>query len=282
MAVDVAVYRKRGRGRSEVVCAAMYQGIASCGERVRLLDEETYSEPDAQVAVFYGLAGNLQGIFADYRHAGRTAVYVDLGYWGRSQGGKLAGYHKISVNDRHPTRYFQNRRHSNDRVRMFRLEIEKWHSGTAVLVAGMGAKSAEVEGIDPESWERAAIKQIQKFTDRRIIYRPKPSWREARPIGGTIYSTRHESLCTVLDQCHAVVTHHSNVAIDGLLAGVPAFCWNGVAKPMSKQNLASIHEPLYPEGREQWAADIAYCQWSVSEMSMGMPWRHLKDEGLVP
>ena len=79
----------------------------------------------------------------------------------------------------------------------------------------------------------------------------------------------------------AVVTHHSNVAVDGLLQGIPAFCWQGVAAPLSSQDLTKIETPVYPDGREQWTADIAWCQWSIAEMKAGLPWLHLKSEGLI-
>jgi len=82
--------------------------------------------------------------------------------------------------------------------------------------------------------------------------------------------------------CHAVVTHHSNIAIDALVNGVPAFCWSGAATCMSLQDLAQIEKPLRPPAREQWLANIAWCQWTVGEMASGAMWRQLKLDGMVP
>ena len=35
------------------------------------------------------------------------------------------------------------------------------------------------------------------------------------------------------------------------------------------------------ERRQKWLNDVTFCQFSVTEMSEGVAWRHLKNEGLV-
>ena len=208
---------------------------------------------------------------------------MDLGYWGRRQGGRWAGYHKLVVNARHPTAYFNRRALPSCRASELRVFPEPWRAdGSAILLAGMGDKGAAAEGFLPEAWERETIAELRRFTKRPIIYRPKPSWKKAAPIAGVSYSPRTEELSAVLRRCWAVVTHHSNVAVDGLVAGVPAFTWGGVAEPMALRRLDLIEEPLRPEGRWEWISNIAWTQWSVTEIALGDPWRHLKAEGLLP
>lgn len=277
----VAVYELSGVGRSRVICEAFAAGLKRVGEAVIRLKAEAYRAPEADVAVFYGYTAELQRAMADYRRTG-VAVYVDLGYFGRHDGGRRAGFHKVSVNGRHPTAYFQRRAHGFERVQRFRLKIAPWRRGKSILLAGMSAKAAKVEGFAAEEWERAAIDALRTVTDRPIVYRPKPNWPGARPITGTAYSAPGEPLEAALAGCHAVVSHHSNVLIDGLLAGVPAFCRDGIALPLACNDLTQIETPRLPDGRAQWAADIAFTQWNVAEMAQGLPWRHLKDEGLIP
>lgn len=277
----------------------MQAGIEAAGDRpVRLLEHlwphlaplEYFDDGvqnthfcNVDAVVFYGLEGRLPLIFQAFATY-RTAVYVDLGYWGRRQGGRWAGYHKVCVNARHPSAYYRKPQHDRARINQFRgLLADPWREdGRHILLAGMGDKGALAEGFAPEQWEREAIDQIRAVTERPILYRPKPSWKKARPISGTMYSDPKEKVVEdELANCWAVVTHHSNVAIDGLVAGIPAFCWGGVAAEFSSQRLASIERPLYPDGRDAWMADIAYTQWSVAEMASGACWRHLRTEGLV-
>jgi len=268
--------------RSQVICSSMAAGIRACGDEAQEIREEFYNGPTAHVAVFYGLRGNCRQAFNDYRNSGRRAVYIDLGYWGRTDGGKLSGYHKIAVNGRHPTAYFQKKQHKEDRFRRFGLSVKPWQKeGKYVLLAGMGAKAADFEGFATHEWELDAVAKIRQFTQRPIIYRPKPSWRNPEPIDGTFFSPRTQPLQDVLRVCHCVVSHHSNVCIDALLEGVPSFCVQGVAVPMSLQDIVRIEDPVYPNGREQWAADIAYTQWRPDEMRQGLAWQYLKGEGLV-
>jgi hypothetical protein len=284
MSARVVVYQVRDHHRSRVTCEAMVRGIRRAGDSVAHLWEHDYTEPVADVAVFYGLEGRLPRVFRDYRRAGLRAVYIDLGYWGRRAGGRWSGFHKICVNSRHPTEYFQSRRHDDSRARVHALTLAPWRAdGRHILLAGMGDKAARVEGMPTEAWERDAIRSLKRYTSRPILYRPKPSWKTARPIRdlGVEYSSPKDDVSRALANAWAVVTHHSNVAVDGLIAGIPAFCWEGVAAGLAGRELADIESPLFAEGREQWVNDVSWCQWSVAEMADGLPWRHLQNEGLV-
>jgi hypothetical protein len=283
MAINVVVYQIAGtHRRSKLICEAMMTGIKARGDNPTLRHEHDYREPEAEVAVFYGFVGKLPQIMRDYRDAGLKAVYVDLGYWGRHDGGRWSGFHKVVVNSRHPTEYFQAKQMGPARASRFHVRPAAWsENGQHILLAGMGDKGAEAEGYKPEQWERSAIEEIRRYTDRRIIYRPKPSWKTAKPIEGAQFSAPQQPLDVVLKTAHAVVTHHSNVAVEGLVAGVPAFCWDGVAKPMSGQDLSRIENPHRPEGRQEWINNIAWVQWSIPEMHLGKAWGYLKDEGLI-
>lgn len=259
----------------------MKEGIRACGDVAETIFDNQHAVASHDVCVFYGFTRPLQKVMADYRAAGRPAVYIDLGYWGRV---KNDGHHKIVVNGRHPTEYFQRVRHDDARARKFGLDIKPWRNdGRHILLAGMGVKASVIaEGMPFESFERDAIRQLKELTGRPIVYRPKPSCRQSGEIMGTTYSPPEQPLSDVLRDCYAVVTHHSNVALDALLEGIPVFARQGVAVPMGLQDLSRIETPARPDGRAQWINDIAYTQWTWTEMAKGLPWRHLKDEGLIP
>lgn len=227
-------------------------------------------------------------IFRTYaQHDDTKAVYVDLGYWGRREGGRFAGYHKIAINSRHPLPFLMRHPLPHDRFARFGLKLEEPRPpGRHILLAGMGDKGAMAEGYRPEQWERSAIAKLRAFTDLPIVYRPKPSWKTARPIEGTTFSPRSVDVADELENCYAVVTHHSNVAVEAVLAGIPVYCEAGVARCFSVGKLEELVDPWRFAGfnrtaREQWAANLAYWQWSVAEMYRGDPWRFLRAEGLV-
>lgn len=269
----------------------MLEGIARVGDRPDYFPESAWPRLDIDWSifsahVFYGLEGHLPKIFRFAMEKSR-AVYVDLGYWGRREGGRYSGYHKVSINARHPSAYFREPQHNGRRFDRFKIRVRPWEesagarAGGHVLIAGMGAKGAAAEGYAPQVWERAAVAELKRYTSREIVYRPKPSDPLASPIAGTLYSPKDRTLEEELANCWAVVTHHSNVAVDALLAGIPCFCWGGVARSMSLQDLAHIEIPYLPNWRYQWACDIAWQQWSIEEMRRGDPWAYLRGEGLV-
>jgi hypothetical protein len=271
-----------GRNERSVLCAkAMRSGIMQHEQNVLMQASLNYHHPDHDIAVFYGLAEGLRRVFDDYVKAGRKVVFVDMGYWNRRKRGRFDGYHKISVNDRHPTAYFQDRKHTADRLKEQGIKIAPWREkGRHIVVVGMSAKAALHAGFQPHQWERETIEKLKKMTKRPIIYRPKPNWLAAHRFQGVGFM-KTEPLEQVLAGAHCVVAHHSNVAVDAILAGIPAICPGGVASVMAGHDLTQVESPPMPEGREQWAADIAYCQWSLGEMASGRVWQHLKREGLL-
>lgn len=285
----VVVYQQPTNRRSGITCAAMLTGIRRLQgpNAVKVISSAQYVSPQHDVAVFYGLHGRLTSVMAAYsKDPQRRAVYMDLGYFGRREGGKLFGYHKISVDSRHPTAYFQNRQHSDSRWKRFKVKVRDWRPeapNSPIILAGMGPKGASFEGYNPGEWEAEAVRIMRKHTARPIIYRPKPNWPNAPQIPGATY-TRPDSI-KLDDQirgAHAIVSHHSNANIEAMVLGVPSFTEGGVGSLVSLSDLAHIETPYMPAAREQFLADLAYTQWSVSEMADGQAWRYLRDEGLVP
>jgi len=281
----VNIYVGEGR-RSKIVCRSLYQGAhIKCDAKMLVTSRYERPDPDVQVAAFYGLKDRLLDIFEDYKAAGKKSVLVDLGYFGRHDGGRLAGYHKFTVNDHSPLAYFQKRQHGPDRIKKFGIKLKPMRKrGQYILLAGMSGKGAGVFGYKPEAFEKEMVKRISQVTNMPILYRPKPSWKDARPIEGTFFSPPGQSLETDLKRAYAVVTHHSNVAIDALIDGVPIFViGKSVASPLARYMPEDIENPYYPsdEERQQLLNDIAYTQWSIAEMTNGRAWQHLINEGII-
>lgn len=276
----VTIYQQEGYERARAISEAMLQGLRRCGETPTVMDLAAGRGVTGDCAVFYGFRDPLPRLMQEYRAAGRFAVHIDLGYWGRTDGGRNAGYHKFAVNARHPTEYFQSRKHPADRVARFGLEVQPWKTGGHILVCGMSAKHARTEGLAHQEWEKNVICRLQEVTDRPILYRPKPGDNGAAPIPGSTMASG-AVIGKYLQDCHAVVSHHSNAAVDAALAGIPSFSVCGVGTAIGLTDFDQIENPIYPDDREQWLADIAYCQFNLDEMANGTAWRHLKDDGII-
>jgi hypothetical protein len=278
----VNVYYAQSNLRSIKVAQNAALGLKKLGYRVKLQESALFKKVDTDFAVFYGFGGYLRSVYEAYRREA-TAIYVDLGYWRRRIKSRYDGYYKMAINDRHPNAYFQKFPHERDRFNELGVNVLPWkvNDDGPIILAGMSEKAARAEGLDHQVWERNAFNRIRRVTDRPIIYRPKPSCCRSRPIKNAMYDKRTPTE-ELLKTAFAVVARHSNMAVEAICAGVPAFVDTGVALPMSAGALRDIENPVRHPKRMEWASDIAYCQWSLAEIGEGLPFIHFKEEGLIP
>ncbi len=186
MSVDVVVWDLRGNSRSHRIAQALTTGARTAGYRATIKSDGNYDRPRGDIAAFYGYQKNMPRIMADYIERGKKVVFLDLGYWHRRQNGRWLGYHKVAVNARHSNAYLMDQEYKAARFKQFKIPILPWKSnGNSIIVAGMSAKSAESYMLKPQQWERYAVAELRKYTKRPIIYRPKPSWVQAKPIEGS-------------------------------------------------------------------------------------------------
>lgn len=245
----------------------------------KVLDtEEAHLVPKADLFMAYGWVN--RPMFEAYRRAGLDFVYIDLGYWARKRArSDYGGLHKVVVNGRHATSYFRDRPRPHDRLEQAPT-IQPWRQGNRIILAGLSAKGAVGSGMRPLAWEHEMIAAIRKVSRRPITYRPKPSWRDARPIEGTTFSPGEQPIEEVLRGAHALVTLHSNAALDALAAGVPVHAVEGLSSVMSTP-IEEIETPHRPSDREQFFADVSYCHWTRQEISNGIVFDIFRSEGLL-
>jgi hypothetical protein len=79
------------------------------------------------------------------------------------------------------------------------------------------------------------------------------------------------------DNVWATISYSSNPGIHSCINGIPAF----VSPSSLAYNVANdidflhnIEQPLTPD-RTQWLNDYAHTEWTVEEISQGLPLKHL-------
>lgn len=217
-----------------------------------------------------------KAIFEATRRAGRLPIMLDKGYVrNRRAGGRTWEYWRLSVGAHHPTRTtLMATDYPADRFEALELPVRKWRRrGSKVVIAGSSAKYHDFHGLpDPSAYAAGLIEQLHMVTTLPIVYRPKPSWRDARPIPGARYSSPPESLAACLEGAFALVTHGSNACFEAALWGVPSIVLgDAVAAPISSTDLAGLRKPKR-ETRDQWLANLAYHQWTEDEFASGEAW----------
>lgn len=185
---------------------------------------------------------------------------------------------RVSVNAHHPTDYLMNMSFPGDRAKMLGWKFNGWRSPRPkghILLAGSSNKAHLFFDLEPANdWAADIVKQIKPLSDRQIIYRPKPSFKDARPVPGARFS---QGICKIngdLRHAHITVTYASVSCLDSLLAGVPCIILGpAIIRSISATNLSQIERPVFaePKSCQKLLNNLAYVQWTLGEYKRGRP-----------
>ena len=204
-------------------------------------------------------------------------LYFDKGY------SRKSGYWRVAINAHQPTDYLHTLDYPDDRRYSQGWEPRGWkniHDG-CILIAGSSLKFHNLKSLPhPTEYAKHLVSEIRKYTRRKIIYRPKPSWKEAEPIKDTQFS-REKGINEVLPYVSTLVTFGSNACFEALLNGVPSIVLgDGVTRSISSNALHMITEPhkASKEKRIKILNNLAYCQFSPDEFKNGIAWDIIRDQ----
>lgn len=235
------------------------------------------ASPDVKGATAVAMVGvKSKRLFDQTVAAGAVPIMLDKGYVRtRRPDARVWEYWRVSVGAHHPTHTtLMRRKMPSDRIDQLGLQVRPWRSrGFTVLIAGSSAKYHTFYGLpDPDVYYRDLVERLRRLTDRQLIYRPKPSFKDAKRIKPAEFSTGDESIDQALEGAWALVTHGSNACYEAAALGIPSIVLgDGIAAPISSRSLDEIDNPLLGK-REQWLSNLAYHQWSEPEMQSGEAW----------
>lgn len=275
--------------RERLLADAFREGLKNLGGQdtvdfVELTGEAMVA--DAEVAVMVGVKS--RQIFQANWRAGVHVLMIDKGYTRHAAKSpvKLWEYWRVALDAHHPTGYLMDTQRPPDRLMRLGLTFAPDCASTrlgrdgTILIAGSSAKYHEFYGLkEPTRWTEKLLKAITAVSSRRIVYRPKPSWGDAEPIVGTDYSGNDHTLEQELAQARVMITHGSNACFEAQLAGVPTIILgDGVAKPISPWSIEDLEVSTVAtlDERRRWAANLAYCQWTMAEFASGEAWQHIR------
>lgn len=262
---------------------AFAAGCMARGETIVRYDLESPKVPDVDVAFIFGVKSRER--FQAMREAGINTVYFDKGYDRTTVPGperKECLFWRVAVNSHHPTPYLPRMRSPDDRWKALGIQVRPWQRrpGGPIIVAGSSLKYHEFSGLPhPTEYAADVVRKIRKRVGTKVIYRPKPSWKEAEPVNGAEFSVIPEKLSDLLAEASVLVTNGSNSCFEAVLAGVPCIVLGeAVARPISSTSIDSVAKPYLAteEERMQWLADLAYCQWTMDELRSGEAWGHIR------
>jgi len=254
--------------------------LTGCPNAVVSRHVEDYRPSD--VAVVFGVAKwaykyskHRAKIIKEQEEKGLKTVVLETGYVKRGAGEH--NYYAAGFNGLNRAADFKNEGMPGDRWEQLGEALFPWTTDSLVrsdvILCGQVPWDANVQRIRFVDFLNESLREIRKYTDRNIIFRPHPMCRLPR-IDGTKYSIK--PLSFDLCRAYAFVVYNSNIAVDAIIAGIPVFAGNDntMAWDVCNKDIRFLENPEYPE-RHQWAWDLAYSQWTPDEMRQGLTWRHL-------
>lgn len=266
--------------REQSLAEAFAQGCAAHGDKCSILDPSLAPAWGCDVAVMVGVKS--LACWQINRASGLQTIMIDKGYVRhRVRRSRTWEYWRVAVNAHQPTGYLMEQKCPPERWNGLGIALQQWRAaGRHILFAGSSAKYHAFHGLPhPTEYARRIVNELRRVTRREIVYRPKPSWRDAEPIPGTRFSDGDATISGDLAEAFALVTHGSNSCFEAIVAGVPCLILgNAVARPISATEVSQIENPVRcaEKTRLRWASALAYQQWTMEEFASGDAWDHLR------
>jgi lipopolysaccharide biosynthesis glycosyltransferase len=202
----------------------------------------------------------------------RDFYYIDTGYFGN---GKRKLYHRITKN--HLQNIYPIINRPRDRLMATGYQPHKFSRGSDVLICPPSAKVMKFYDLDLDQWMEETLLELKKHTDRNIVIRLKQS-REVRMHTDTLEDALSKDV-------HCLITFNSIAATEALLLGKPAITLGpNAAHFLCKHSLADVENLYTPtlDEVEEWAANLAYSQFTELEMRNGYAWSILNENSNLP
>ena len=273
--MKVSLWTSYGALNSRPIFDAFEHSLISAGWTV------SHNDASADVNVIWSVLfnGRMAGNKAVWEQQKPTIV-LEVG------GIKRGTTWKVGLNGINRDAYFGPDNNNDDRHRLLGLSLKPWRtSGEFILIAGQHDKSLQWQGMPSMSkWLMNTIDAIRTYTDRPILFRPHPrcplpnienEFKNVYRQQPVQLPNSYDDFDMQFDNIWATVSWSSNPGIHSVINGVPAFTGpDSLAFDVTEQNLRSIETPLYCD-RTQWLNDYAYTEWTIEEISKGIPHKHL-------
>ena len=249
---------------------------------VQLGHDVVYNDPSADIDViwsvlWYGRMAPNKDIWDKAKAAGKNIIVLEVG--GLNRGITW----KVGLNGINRDAYFGGLHNNSSRADALGLFLKPWKdnkNGPIIIACQHSMSQQWRHQKKPASWVFDTINEIRKHTDKQIIIRPHPRCR----VDGIEYEFKnvkiqypiripnsYDDFDFEIDDAYAVVNWSSNPATKAIMEGIPAFVGpSSLAYDVGNINLKDISNPKKPD-RQQWLNDLAYTEWTVEEISKGIP-----------
>ena len=194
--------------------------------------------------------------------------YIDHGYFNKSKNKNqtFSGYYRICHNSMW---HDGSGDYPSDRFDNLNIKIRKWRKhGNHIIIIPPNEPMAKYLTI--ANWLDHTILKLRKHTDRKLVISRKSNLPTTNPPLMSKYEQDIEKLPLnlAMNNAWAVVTDHSNAAIESIINGIPAVITN------PQRRLGSIKNIENPTMNRDFLKNLAYQQWTIEEIISGQAKEH--------
>ena len=274
-----SLWTQHGALNSTPIFTAFAHSLVAAGHDV------VWNDPVCDVDVIWSvlwngrMAGN-KAIWEAARARSKPVVVLEVG------GIKRGTTWKVGLNGINRDAFFGDVGNDSRRCNLFDLRLKPWRTdGEFILIAGQHERSEQWRDQPRMSrWVMETIENIQAHTDRPILFRPHPRCplpdiekeyknvyrQDPRKIDGT-----YDDFDMQFNNIYCTISWTSNPGIHSVIEGVPAYTsTSSLAWDVSIKSLTNINNPPTPD-RQQWLNDYAWTEFTVEEISQGIPLKRL-------
>jgi hypothetical protein len=281
-----SLWSDHGALNSREVFNAFASGAKSLGHDV------VWNDPVSDVDViwsvlWFGRMAKNKSIWERNLAQSKPTIVLEVG------GIKRNNTWKVGLNGINRDAYFGPSNNNNNRANFLRLKTKPWRQdGEFILICGQHERSEQWRNQPRMSkWVMNTIEAIQKHSNRPILFRPHPRCRvqEIEHEYRNVYrqdpikisaSRSDDNYDLGFDNIWATVSLNSNPGVHSILEGVPAFVGSSSLAYDAANDIDFLHNietPLMPD-RQQWLNDYAWTEFSIKEISLGIPLKRLTNK----
>ena len=259
-------------------------------EAIGATDTVVENSMDADAALiwsvlWYGKMSANKRIWDHYRAQNKPVIVIEVGGLIRNTTWKL-GINGINRDAEFALEEYM----PDDRVKKLGIILQPWRQeGEYVLVCGQHGHSEQWRHMpDMDTYYRNTISEIRRVTDKPIVVRSHPRYRESlhwscdmqwyKDQGVTWNIPKHVQqtydsfdLEHMLKHTHFTVSHSSNAGITSIIHGVPAVVSeSSLAWDVSTKMDSWLSKPE----RRNWLNKLCYIEWYADEIDT--QWKRLR------
>lgn len=273
-----SLFTKNSALVSPPIWEAVSKGLKTLGHTI----DENNIDCDVPVIwslLWHGRMSRNKDIWEHFRKQNKNVLVIEVG------GIKRNITWKVGLNGINRYANFGPTNNDDTRANQLGLNLRPWRqNGDHILLCLQHDKSEQWKDQPAlKDYVIKSVQEIRKFSNRKIIVRPHPrcpllnlpvldnvGYEVPRQINNT-----YDDFDLNFSNAWAVISYSSNPGIHAVMNGIPAFVSEqSLAYDVANKNLSTINNPSMPD-RQQWLNDYAHTEWTVEEISQGIPFSRL-------